>query len=113
MKKLFKLLGVVLAASFLLVMSSCGEDEIIKKGGTINVVNATTNITYVLVVKGTDYTGALATLGTGGGTLIAAGATQPFPFTEDGMYTVVSLLPKQLIEPVLLSLGQTKIVRIE
>jgi len=117
MKNLLKLLGVVLVASFFMV--SCGEDEIIKKGGTIEVTNGLANnaVAYVVIAKGADYTSALADLQNGAGTVILAGQTQSFKFDEDGIYTVCALavpaIAQPAPQPVSLSFGSTKKVTIQ
>jgi hypothetical protein len=118
MKNLFKLIGVVLVTAFLLVTVSCGEDEIIKKGGSIAVTNGLggSNIkTNVMVVKGIDYQAAITELSNGGGTEILAGATETFKFDEDGAYTVVASppIPIPFTETVYLTLGAAKKVTIK
>jgi len=85
MKNLIKLFVVVLTAVLLLV--SCGG---IKKGGTIEVTNGLSTPTYVNIVKGADFLGALKE---GDGTLIQRGYTEKFTFDEDGFYTVTAIPP--------------------
>jgi len=115
MKNLLKLLGVVLVASFFMV--SCGEDEeLIKKGGTIEVTNGYNSIISVVIVKGTDYTSALAELNNNGGTPILAGEKVSFKFDEDGLYTVCALavaVTQPTPQPVTLALGSTKKITIQ
>ena len=117
MKNFLKLLGVVLVASFFMV--SCGEDEIIKKGGTIEVTNGLANnaTAYVIIAKGTDYNSAIAELSSGGGTIIPPGEKKSFKFDEDGLYTVCAMavppISQPLPQPVTLALGSTKKVTIQ
>jgi len=119
MKKLLKLLGVVLVATFVLATVSCGEEEIIKKGGTIEVTNKLANnaIAYVIIAKGSDYQKALEDLNEGKGKVINPGATESFKFDEDGIYTVCALAVPALVQPVpqpvTLALGSTKKVIIQ
>jgi len=117
MKNLFKLLGVVLVATFLLVTVSCGEDEeIFKKGGVIEVTNGYNSVISVVIVKGADTSSALAELGNNGGTPILAGASASFSFDEDGLYTVCALAiatTQPLPQPVSLALGSTKKITIQ
>jgi hypothetical protein len=108
MKNLLKLLGVVLVASFFLV--SCN----IEKGGTIEVTNGQSIITYVIIVKGIDYADAIKELTSGGGTPIEPGAMKPFNKDNDGLYTVVAIPPLPFFsKQVTLALGKTETVTVK
>lgn len=114
MKNFIKLslLGVILTAA--LILGSCNE-ELIKKGGTIQVTNGFSGINYVIIVEGAGFEDALADLQSGGGTLMNSGATQTFTYSEDGFYTVVALqpLPTGFYQTVYLALGSTEKVTIK
>ena len=112
MKNYFKLLGVVLAATFLLITVSCSEI----KGGTIQVTNGLGNNlpTLVIVVKGVDYQSALKDLENGVGTWILAGATHEFKYDEDGIYTIVATPPMPFFtDTKTLALGNTEKVTVK
>jgi len=112
MKNFFKLLGVVLVATFLLVTISCNQDDqLIKKGGTIEVTNGLTDgtgFTYVVIVEGTDYQQALADVASFQGTPINPGETQTFAYDKDNFYTVVAAPPAGFFKTVYLALGSVQ-----
>jgi len=90
-----------LAATFLLI--SCNNSV---KGGTIEVTNGYTIITYVDIVKGADI-GSLIKQ-EGDGTPIMPGKTETFTFDEDGFYTVVAIPPVGFLKTVYLTSGGTE-----
>jgi len=115
-KQCLVLLLIGLAAA--LTLGSCDE-ELIKKGGTIEVtngykVNGVGFPTYVIVVEGAEFDGALEDLKSGGGELLGVNEKKVYTFNEDGVYTVVAVPPLTgFYKPVWLTLGSKEKVTIE
>jgi len=102
MKNFIKLFVVVVAVAFVFI--SC------QKGGTIEVVNSTSNINLVVIVEGVNVLGVDFDKN---GTALQPGAKKTFTFTEDGTYTVVASSPAGFLKTVILLGGNSEKVVIK
>jgi len=101
-------------------LGACSKQEledIVKRGGTIEITNKTGNTNYYTVIEGEDLakiTEMLAALASGEkGELINKDATKKITYETVGIYTVVALFPAGFHDTVILALGETKKVTIK
>jgi len=118
-KHYFLLLMIgLIAFTAALLLASCGDD-IIKKGGAIEVTNDQNVFTYVIIVEGLELDQAWKDLQAGNGTYIERNSKETFTFDKDGFYTVLALPPAKIAIPpcfsqtVYVALGNTERVTVK
>jgi hypothetical protein len=91
MKNFIKMTGLVLLA--VLMLASC--KEIVPSGGTIEVTNGLSCITYVTVTRGSlDILDTIKdAFDPNDATPIEAGKTKTFSFDDDGTYIILAFPP--------------------